>query len=198
MNMGKSCHLQVTDSAGVTTNTLYDTHGRVVKVQKKDPFGQMLYSQDQYFDLLGLPVHTKDTIFSPNQPPKSISTRRDYDSMGRLLRHVKAAGTPEQQTFLLHYNPFGQKDCFTKPDGVTLNYTYDVLGRLENLTSSDKTISYLYTFDALNNIKTVVDPFDPKKTTVRTHDKQSRLIAETLENGLQISNEYDHQGRLTS
>ena len=68
------------------------------------------------------------------------------------------------------------------PSQVELYYTYDSLGRLKTLVSSDQTVSYTYSYDLHDNPVEIQDHVSGNLLK-RTYDFYNRLVKEELSPG---------------
>ena len=164
----------------------YDALGRHVLTKYKDPFGNILRTQELRYDLAG---NCTQTIEGDQK------TVWEYDFCNRLVATIEAQGTPSESITRCHHNSLGQLEKITKPNNVILNHTYDMLGRLTTLRSSDGTVSYHYTYDANGNV-VQVDDLVNHRSTYKQYDANNRPISETLGNGLSVEYMYDGQGRI--
>lgn len=178
---------EVIDPIGNSKFIECDAIGWVASVNYKDPFGNSVRTETFRYDLAGNRTHSIEG---------DQVTALEYDNCNRLTCCTEAQGTPSQKVTRKHYNNLGQLEHLIKPDGTTLIYLYDVLGRLHSFTSSDKSFGYVYTYDANSNVVSVEDTYNHRQT-VKSYDANNRMIAETLGNGLTISYAYDGQGRIT-
>ena len=184
-----------TDPLGYQTLHIYDTAGRIAHTQRKNPFGQVIASQSQYYDLCGKLCKTIDEVFEEGKSVREITTLCHYNAGNQITALIEASGTPEQKITRTHYNEQGQKTAILSPDGTTLHYAYDPLGRLKTLQSSDGSISYLYDYNGQDQVIKVTD-LQLGQTTERTYDSLGQLIKEKLGNGLWMEYLYDLTGRM--
>lgn len=182
------------DSLGNADVIILDALGRQVQTYRKDPMGQIIRKIDNSFDAAGNLCLIKETIFKENNEESIVLTRIDYDSLNRVVATYEAAGTPDQQVVRSIYNSFGQKEKVIKADGVIINHTYDPLGRLKILFSSDKSIYYLYHYDANDN-PIQADDLVLNRSTIRIFDSNNKLIEESLAHGFAIKYKNDLLGR---
>ncbi len=141
-----------------------------------DPLGRPIKEEDNIFYQIAKREHWLDKR-------KFSSESFDYDLAGQLIKHqiqVMAEGeTLREYAICRAYNnrglieseiemPAGKKTTFTydsmgrlekkvRPDGVSLNHLYDSLGRLQRLSSSDKSVDYLYVYDLQDNLIQIDD-----------------------------------------
>lgn len=187
----KVLQIITTDPLGYQTFDTYDAANRLVTTERKNPLGKKVAFQKNLYDVLG----NRCTILNENiENGNQINTSISYNCDNQIASIIEAVDTPEQKTTKFLYS-LGQKIVTIKPDGISLHYSYDSLGRLKTFDSSDKTISYSYHYNKLDQVIKVVDEIN-KHTTNRTYDSLSQLIQEDLANGLSISYAYDRSGRI--
>ena len=182
------------DPEGTKTVTVYDALQRVESVQVYNPFGLIVQRSDYLYDAAGNLIQTLDTRLPDGE---QIKMRDGYDTMHRLIGRKEAHGTPDQKHTLWVYNISGQLERLIKPDGVEIYYSYDLLGRLTRLSSSDNSVSYRYSYDLNDNPLEIIDEIN-QSTHRRRYDAHDQLVYEQLGNGLEISYTFDRLGRRTS
>lgn len=165
----------------------------IIKAQEYDLLNRVI--EERTYDLNGNYCRLTDTIISKTSE-RVIVTKLSYDMFNRIIACNEAADTPEQKCTQIHYNIFGQKTSTIKADGTSLNYTYDALGRLASLSSSDNTIHYAYTYD-LNNHPLKVDDLVRNTATIKEYDGSGRVTKEILGHGFSLKYDYDAMGRPT-
>ncbi len=180
---------EVVDPEGNIKVTELDALGREFIILYKNHFGQILKKVENFYDRSGnLARIVESTDLG------QIITTLDYDSMNRPITTREALGLPEQKTTKVLYNNKGQKATFVKPDGQTISYSYDSLGRLLTLKSSDQTIHYSYHYDKNHNLVKVDDHISGK-ASLKSYDLSSHITSDTLGNGLTLNYTYDLLGR---
>jgi RHS repeat-associated protein len=198
MNAFGQCvpYKETVDPLGNCTVIICDTRGKVAAKLRKNALGQLTQKQEFIYDQAGNRCRWIETVLTPDSMDRKVITEWRYDAMNRIADIIEAAGTPEAKHIHITFNKAGQKENIVKPDGVILRHAYDSLGRLESMTSSDGTIHYNYSYDALDNPIVVKDVVQ-KRTTFKTYDANNSLSEEILGNGLSIRYSYDHMGRPT-
>jgi RHS repeat-associated protein len=186
----------LTDPNGIQTIETYDALGRIVSTKKKNTFGELISSEQMGYDLTGNLTQHISTVFVENKPTNQIKTLREYNALNRLITLIEAADTPEQKITRTTHTLTGQVDQIIKPDEVILKNTYDPLGRCISQSSSDGTISYKFTYNALHQCLISTDT-RTNTTTERKYDALGRILEEKLANGLNLRNHYDERGRRT-
>lgn len=184
---------ETTDPLGNITIVIQDALGRIVETIRKDSFGTITQQQAIQYDGSGNRCTLIDTILAKNDK-RQVIARQDYNCVNQLVASKEAVGTPEQKQFSILYNTCGQKEKLIKSDGTTLNYTYDPIGRLHTLISSDATVSYRYHYDLNNNTIQIEDTINAS-STLRTYDQHNHMKSETLAHGLSLKYNYDNLGR---
>ena len=185
-----------TDSLGRNTTSICDVLGRVREIMKHDPFGILLAKQEIFYDPMGKKIKTKDAVIIDGKIQREYINAWSYHPSGQEDVIHEAAGTPEQRFTYLFYNAHGQKERMVKPNGIELYYSYDALGRLQTLNSSDGTISHTYAYNLRHQVISVTDHRN-QQTTTRLYDNEGNLSQEILGNSLSLSYEYDRMGRVT-
>lgn len=189
--------LETTDPHGMVSLSIQDTHGSVVETHKKPLFGPAVQKTEYQKNSSGACTATKETVFHPDKTTRQIINRFEYDSAGRLIAAIQASGTPEEKRTSIQYNSLGQKISSTKPNGETILFQYDLLGRLSEYSSSDDSIHYRYTYDICSNPIQVENLAD-HNASFRTYDPLNRVIEEKLANSLTCQMAYTPEGCLKS
>lgn len=131
-------------------------------------------------------------VISEGIKQREYAIHNTYNSRGLLESETEM---PSGKKTSYTYNSMGNLEVKIKPDGILLYHTYDALGRLKTLSSSDKTIHYVYTYDFHNNIIQVEDLVHDF-TQHREFDLLDRLIKEEIYPGIIINYNYDILDRL--
>lgn len=181
------------DENGIIKAEQYDALGRLEKTETRNSIGEVLQRQQFRYNAVSKMVFRQDDILVPQEEP-SVVIKWNYDTYGRLTDFIDAYGTPEQRHTHYIYNELSQLAETIKPDGVSLYRTYDAMGRLASLSSSDDTIKYTYTYDASDRLLESKDLLTGAATT-RRYDLNGRLAEETLTNGYTLRFAYDQAGR---
>lgn len=169
----------ITHSSGRTVTFERDGLRRITRIT--DPEGESLvYEYDAAGDLVAVTDRSEQTThFTYNathglldvQSPGTLApVRNEYDSAGRLLRHV---------------------DTF----GKTIEFSHDLDARREVITDR-LGHSQLFEYDARGNVVRELD--GAGREVLRTFDARDNLITETDALGNTTTHEYDSGGYLTS
>lgn len=185
-----------TDPLGRNTVSIFDTLGRIREVIQYNPFGALIAKQEIFYDPLGKRIKTKDVIISDGKIKGELINAWSYHPCGQENVIHEAVGSPQQKLTYIFYNAYSQKEKVVKPNGTELYYTYDALGRLKTLKSSDGTIDYDYTYNLRHQVQQVIDHRNQHITT-RVYDNEGKLKEEILGNTLSLSYDYDRLGRMT-
>jgi RHS repeat-associated protein len=186
-----------TDPLGYRETIVHDTQGNVCWKAKADAIGKTLQQEISYFDALGHITLSQIIVYHGEEQKRIIETTWEYNSMGNLIRSVEAENTSKRKVISHQYNSYGQKDKTTMPNGISIIYEYDCLGRLSSYQSTDNTIHYQYTYDKKDRPILIKD-FIHKTTTERIYDSNDCLLAEKLDNGISLTYIYDQLDRLLS
>ncbi|MFQ5728827.1 MAG: DUF6531 domain-containing protein, partial [Waddliaceae bacterium] len=183
------------DPLGVIKRTVMDSLGRSALVETLSPLGDLLHATAYSYDGVGNLLQRRDEIFAGGHHLRTVSCRFEYDSMGRQTKIIEAFGTPEQRCTGKEYTKTGQILRQVKSDGVALEYSYNYLGYLERIRSSEGTVDYQYTYDKNGNLLSSSDANDDCPFT-RTVDEQGNITSETLGDAIHLMYSYDPLGRL--
>jgi RHS repeat-associated protein len=186
-----------TDSLGYRETIIYDTHGNICWEAKADAFYRVIQEEISYYDLHNNKTLSQNNVYEEFEQKRTIETTWKYNSMGDLICSVEAENTPERRVISHHYNSYGQKEKTDMPNGVSIIYEYDSLGRLSSYQSTDNTIDYQYIYDKQDHLILIKDLIH-ETATERFYDLHGNLLSETLDNGLTLTYTYDKIDRLLS
>ena len=160
-----------TDALGRTSNFVYNNNDFLTKeTDAKNHITSYAYDKN-------------DNLTSITNAKGGVTTM-NYDNATDWLLSVEFAGATKQYT----YNKDGSLNTFTKPDGTTLNYSYDELGRV----ISDGVNNYTY-----DNKLRLSSISGGGKTLSLSYDGFNRITS-TSGNGHNNSYSYDKNGNCTS
>ncbi|MDR0380502.1 MAG: S-layer homology domain-containing protein [Oscillospiraceae bacterium] len=203
--------ISVTDANRNTTGYAYDNHGRVIKTT--NALGHSAASK--YDEKTGsLVEHTdyegRTTKFSYD--PFNRMTKREsgaettaytYTVDGKLESTTDASGTT-----LYEYDLADGLTSIRFPDGIRIDYRYDLSGNIVGISTLDHSVTYAY--DKLNRLVSAVDAngqteyaFDANGNvsevkyptgwrTVYTFDSLNRLTAAAVYDGASVNRSYSY------
>jgi RHS repeat-associated protein len=165
------------DPIGRSTKERYDPLKRLTERQIFSPEGNLLSHTQYQYDGRGHQIlQQEEILFTSNGNWNSLGNYRintKYDSMGEKVQET------EQDTKTTTYTyQYGRLHTIQQPSGVILTHTYDPLGRLQELLSSDGTIHYRYTYDLNNNLIQAKDLIHGSQI-LRSYDALNRVIQDT-------------------
>lgn len=184
------------DPMGYQTIEIYDAMMRPVRKEIRSPHGILYFAEDYVLDSCGNCELQRCHVYREDIYYITLEITKEYDEMHRTISIQEGAYTPEEKTTTFTYTGSGNLASTKKADGVTLQYTYDPLGNLIHLVSSDATIDYTYEHNLNGELLSSCDHLH-KTSTKRTLDTAGNILEETLANGLKIENQYDHACRRT-
>ncbi|NGX42582.1 MAG: tRNA nuclease WapA [Chlamydiae bacterium] len=183
------------DPHGVIKRTVMDPLSRSSLVEILSPLGDHLHITAFSYDGVDNLLQRKEEIFAGGHHLKTVSCCFEYDSMGRQTKIIEAFETPEQKSTGKEYTATGQISRQIKPDGVALEYSYNYLGYLARIRSSDGSVDYQYTYDKNGNLLSSNDANNNCPFT-RTVDEKGNMTSENLGNGIHLKYSYDPLDRL--
>ncbi len=186
-----------TDPLCNLTEECYDPLGRVVSVVKKNSQQQILAATDFTYSATNQKTKQVEHVVIDGEIDHDYTITWQYDALGRLITLIEEPGGPDEKTSCYTYDISGKILTITKPNGVVLNHSYDALGRLIGLYSSDGTVGYIYFYDLNNNPIEVVDSVQGY-SSVYSYDGWSRTLSDGIKNTFSQSFVYDALGRITS
>ncbi len=184
-----------TDPLGYQTLHTYDAANRLVEIKRCNPFGLEVAHQAIFYDVCGNKCRISEAVMQDGKANRIIDTIFNYNEDNQLIALIEAANTSEQKVTRTHYNSCGQKSAVIKPDGNTLVYDYDLLGRVSILQSTDGSICYVYNYNGRNQVTRVWD-LKSGQVTERAYDHLGQLVKENFGNGLSVQYQYDKTGRV--
>jgi RHS repeat-associated protein len=156
---------------------------------------------------------------SPNDGVGEATTAYEYDSEGRQTKIIHnyvdgtysagADGTDKDIAYETFYDKYGQRSAIKDAKGHYTWFEYDDFGRLyrkildndddPDPTGPDGDDPYEeYTYDNARGLLTAKRNYDGGVINYQYGPLTDRKTTETYEDGLEITYEYDNQGRLTS
>ncbi|MDF2549697.1 MAG: rhs family protein [Chlamydiales bacterium] len=184
-----------TDPMGNQTVEVRTPDGNTASLKKFNPFGMKTFDQEVFYDARGLVTLTLQHVLQKGEELRTYSVERSYDSMGRLKRVIEEPLTEKKQTSYT-YTKSGELETLEKPDGVTLLHSYDDLGCLTALKSSDRSIDYTYAYDLNKNLLEWKD-CNTGLFSKRECDERGRVLKESFKH-YAVQYAYDLMGRMTS
>ncbi|MGI6712263.1 MAG: RHS repeat domain-containing protein [Bacillota bacterium] len=184
--------VQVTDASNKTTNMSYDGHNRLFEtVANNDGISR-------YYHPIG--EIEKYTVWNDISGTRIYGEGLEYNlsNTGKIKERKSGNYSVSFQNDI-----FGNTTKITDPFNLAINYTYDNLNRLNNVTVEGKTFHYEYYPDGM--LKAVNYPPTPGGLAIRseyTYDNLNRLktVINKVGNGniSQYSYIYDNNGNIIS
>lgn len=177
------------DPLGRRKVEVFDQLSRLADVNIFSESGELLAQTKFTYDGRGNPIKQQEKRIFQNQSEDYI-VNTTYDEMNRKIAITEQEARTTRYTY-----QNGKLYTITNPDGVILTHTYDALGCLQALISSDNTISFRYSYDLNDNLLVVEDLIN-SSVTQRSYDYLNRLVNEKQATGNQINFAYDSLDRV--
>jgi len=187
----------VTDANGNAIQYAYDTRGNLLRVRYADDTVES-YTYDAVGNVDTWTNRRGDTVdydynaagqVTAKVYPDASRVDYDYDARGRLTSAADAAGTT-----VLEYDASGYLSRITYPDGQWVAFTHETGGRRASVTDGFGNEVH-YSYDALGRLEQLTDAGgDP--IAQYAYDAAGRLERKDLGNGVYTTYEYDPAGQL--
>lgn len=184
----------VVDPMGRSTITTKDALGRDETVRKEDSEGKLLASEKMCYDLVGNRIAHHTDVIAYGNKLRTYTVLWEYDSMNRVV-HLWEDPEGKSKKTAYTYHPMGMLASKHKPDGVTIHHKYDSLGREMEVSTTDNTVHYTYTYNDRDQLIVSHDLIG-NLTLERDHDAFGNLVWEKLPTGLAFQYAYDALNRL--
>lgn len=195
----------VDNETNATTETIYDTEGRVL--QTTDANGLLTeYSYNDYMQVAKVTRGQKGKLVAGKYEFNGDDIREEtysYDSLGRMYSVADVLdtteGTTEQVQSSITYDGFGRIQTLRDPNqnaakdgGYTYQYSYDEYGLLSQETNSIGNVTK-YQYNENRLLSTVIDSANEK--TAYEYDSLNRISKIKDTAGL-IEYQYDENGNI--
>jgi len=164
--------------------------GKLEKLERKNANDKTVAFEQSFYDSSGNRERHISTIYFKDEILKNIETTWKYGPGNRLQELIEASNCLSNRRTQYDYTPKGWLKQTIKPDGIVLEYSYDPLGNLSTLKSSDESIRYFYEYDLLGRMSAVID-LNTALKTIRKVDAFGNVLGEKLGNGFSLIREYD-------
>lgn len=182
-----------TDPLGVKSLETYDARDRLILLEKNSASNHLLLKEAFSYDFCGNLIRQTSTIFPTG---KETCLFRSYDSINRLICMTEAEGTPQEKSTRFTYLAKSLKNEIIKPSGTVIKQTYDALGRLSSIASSDGSCHYVYEYDALDR-PIIVKDLISGGISKRNYNIYGEVTEENFPSDYRLQKSYDHLGRKT-
>jgi RHS repeat-associated protein len=185
--------LSLTDARGIVLNYTYDALNRVTQIDAPGTNEDIAYVYD------GAAGCTNGAGRLCQVIDESGITTYSYDVFGNLSQQTKAE-LGVTYTTRYTYDAGNRISTITYPDGRTLTYTRDAIGRTTDIsmTMNGVTTSLLNTLSYRADGLVKSQTFGNGLTETRTYDLQGRLTSQNLGSVLNQTYSYDANGNLTT
>lgn len=185
----------VTDPCQIARVETQDALAHTIQKEAFNPQKSVISCQELNFDPHGNLVYQRDHVYENSQFKGIQTIKYTHTSDNRVASITRAFGTKEARTTTYTYSPSGKIATKTLPDGVSLTYSYHLLGFMSRLDSSDGKIHHSFAYDRLGFLKYALD----EKYNIaikREVDPFGNVVEELFPNGLEVKKDYDAFNRL--
>lgn len=173
-----------------------DALNRTVQLESSNFYGKIVSRKQFTYDPQGNLLHWKEDICEDGHFRTSQTVQCCY-TVDHQIKSLTQFNGEEEKTTSYTYFPSLKTATKSLPDGVTLAYSYNPLGLISYLESSDNMIQYAFTYDRLGNLLSAVDANSGMKI-IREFDPFGNVVREIFPNSLEVNKIYDAFNRLSS
>ncbi len=177
------------DALGLRTIETFDPQGNLQSVEKQKD--RTLSLVRKFYTPSKKLSYQIDTIFASNGLERQVTTRWEYDPMGREIALIEASGTPQEKVTRRTYIPTGEVKTITKPDQTVISYAYNGLSQLIGINASDGSVHHEMSYNRLGHLQRT-------DQIQRLTDPKGRVLSETFPLGYSIQSDFDDYGRKAS
>ncbi len=184
----------VTNPKGVVTTSVLDPYEREIERIVHNPNKDILSHYQKDYDPVGNLVRHHDFIYQKGIATGQQTTSYTYTPMNKVRTVTRASGTPVARTTEYSYDRDGRIARKVKPDGTSLFYSYDALGNLTKLCSSDELLSHSFKYNRLGYLVHAKDEI-ANTSVSREVDAVGNVLRERFPSGFTVTKEYDLYNR---
>lgn len=182
------------DKFGIVTEQVQDALGRTLYQSKKNSFGDILEQIIFSYDLSGNKTSESHGIFIDGIRTDTFTITWSYGPQNRIEEITELSEKQSIRKTRYLYNERGLLKTVIKPNGISIETTYNDLGKVSRIQSSDNSVDYTFEYDSSGHIVTAND-LSKGISTLREYNPEGHLVREVLGNGLVLSSLYDATGK---
>ncbi len=188
--------LQMTtvNSKGVATVETFDARSNLSKKEVLNPCKKTIALVEMDYDSCGNLLTKQESIYRGETVIGKQATKYSYTPENRLESVMWDFGSKDVRIASYLYNAKGKLSEQVRPDGSTLSYTYNPLGYLQTLRSSDGKIQYTLTYNRIGHLIKAVDEAQ-KLSVQRELDPFGNVLREKCPKNVVIGKTYDNLDR---
>lgn len=188
---------RTTDPLNNVTVETFNTQAQLTAVTKLNKEEVVVLEELYSYDRLGNQTVQKNHIYKEGDLQSIYTIRWVYEYLDKVSTLIEAANSNNPKFTYYHHDMRGRRRNHTKPDGSSINTTYDALDRPIEVISNDGLIYYEYIYNEAGDLVEVKDHIHGANI-LRDHDSMHRVISETFANTHIVQRSYDLLGRCTS
>jgi len=183
-----------TDALGRKQIKTFNAIGKLAHFECKDEAEKTVSLEEYFYDRGSHLSRQISSLYEGTKFLKTIEARWNYGLLNRLSEWIEAANGQSPRKTRYEYKPNGLLFQTIKPSGTILENTYNGLGHLTELKSSNGTIHYHFEPNALGQVITATDLNTGFKTK-RILDDDGNILQEHLSNDFVVKRTYDSFNR---
>lgn len=192
------CRKITIDPLGYHKIETYNPQNLVASVELQNEHSETISFQEFFYHSLDKPLDQIEHVYEGTEKIREYQIHWDHDLMDRVITILEQKGDADCKQTRFTYDSSGKVLTITKPDGVILSHSYDLLGRLIQLKSSDQTISYSYSYNQHDDPVLIEDQVQ-NRTQTRSYNSFRQIIQERLiDSRTDVTHafQFDNAGRL--
>ena len=178
------------NAKGIKTVYTYNTLGKITAIETLNSKNKKISRKAFWHDPCSNLLQEEDHIYDGTHYLDTQKVCHEYNNCNLTKSTTRAWDTPNQRKTHYTYTLSGKLKTKTLPNSTVLTYSYDPLGFLKSLSSSDETIDHTFETNLLGDLQSATDNINQIHIQRET-DPFGNILKETFSTGLAIEKTYD-------